>query len=213
VIKLKGAQVKSIKNLVGILAVLALVVGGVYGIQQINAGENCSAHAKTRATATASDATVETANATVTTANTKAGCCAAKAGTITAEHATAGAQCTYNAKTASAQCTGGDKAYASGELLTAEAAFAKLAHCGIDCRKVDAQVLAAKLAGSQCGSYTQEQWASMIKSAQALEAKQADVIFASATSEKPCAGDACPMKKVAADLAAAESEEKKSSAN
>lgn len=197
---------KSTKNFVGILAALVLVTGGLYGIQQINAGENCASH--TTATAAGTDAKVETANATTATA---AGCCPSKAGTVNAEQASAGAQCTYNAKTAGAQCTTTGKTTA--ELMTAEAAFAKLAHCGIDCRTVDTEVLAAKLAGTKCCDYTQEQWTTMIKSAKALDAKQADAIYASATSEKPCAGDTCPMKKVAADLAAAQDEEKKASAN
>jgi hypothetical protein len=216
--------VKSTRNFVGILAALVLVAGGLYGIQQINAGENCTAATTAKATSEKGDAKVETANATTTSA----GCCAAKAGSASAAcptqascgshatkvetaNATVGTQCTYNAKTASAQCAPGTAAQA--EVMTAEATMAKLSHCGIDCRKADAQVLAAKLANSQCGSYTQEQWATMIKSAQALDAKQADAIFASATSEKPCAGDACPMKKVAAEMAAAQNEEKKESTN
>jgi hypothetical protein len=197
------------------------VAGGLYGIQVINAGENCAAHTAAKASADKGEAKVETANATTATGTaccagktanataTSAGCCAAK--TANAETMKAGAQCTMNAKTASVQCTPGTDVKA--ELMTAEAAMAKLAHCGIDCRTADAQVLAAKLANSQCGSYTEEQWATMIKSAQALDAKQADAIFASATSEKPCAGDACPMKKVAAEMGAGQNEEKKESTN
>jgi len=123
----------------------------------------------------------------------------------------AGTQCTYNAKTANVQCTGGTEAKA--EVMTAEATMGKLAHCGIDCRKVDAQVLAAKLAETKCCNYTQEQWLTMVKSAQALDAKQADAIFATATSEKPCTGEACPMTKVAKDMAAAQGEEKKETTN
>jgi len=87
--------VKSNKNFIGILAALVLVAGGLYGIQQINAGENCTAH--TTAKATGTDAKVETANATNATTATAAGCCAAK-GTVNAEHASAGAQCTYNGR-------------------------------------------------------------------------------------------------------------------
>ena len=200
---------KSNKNFIGILAALVLVAGGLYGIQHINAGENCAAH--TTAKAAGADAKVETANATSATTATAAGCCAAKSGTVNAEHASAGAQCTYNAKTAGAQCTTDGKAKA--ELMTAEAALAKLAHCGIDCRNMDVEMLSSKLAATKCDGYTQEQWATMIKSAQALDAKQAEVIYASATSEKPCVGDGCPMKKLAADLTAAQDEEKKASAN
>jgi len=240
--------VKNTRNLVGILAALVLVAGGLYGIQQINAGENCTAATTAKAATQTGDAKVETANTT----STSAGCCAAKAGTASAEHACpgmtgtasadhaacaaktgatsaehaacaaktgtasaeqvkAGTQCTYNAKTANVQCTGGTEAKA--EVMTAEATMGKLAHCGIDCRKVDAQVLAAKLAETKCCNYTQEQWLTMVKSAQALDAKQADAIFATATSEKPCTGEACPMTKVAKDMAAAQGEEKKETTN
>lgn len=237
---------KSTKLFVGVFAALVLVAGGLYGMQQICAGENCAA--QTTAKADKADAKVETASVTSTTsccaakasainaqtanatsagnctakasainaemANaTSAGSCAAKAGTVNAEYTNAGGQCTYSAKTAGVQCTSSGMAKSDGELMTAEAAFARLAHCGIDCRTVDAQVLASKLAGSHCGTYTEGQWASMIKSAQALDVKQANVIFANATSDKSCAGDVCPMKKVAAELAAAQTEEKKSSTN
>ena len=225
---------KNTRNLVGILAALVLVAGGLYGIQQINAGENCTAATTAKAATQTGDAKVETANTT----STSAGCCAAKAGTASAGHACpsmtgatsadhaacaakagatsaeaakTGTQCTYNAKMANVQCTGGTDAKA--EVMTAEATMGKLAHCGIDCRKVDAQVLAAKLADTKCCNYTQEQWLNMIKSAQALDAKQADAIYATATSEKPCAGEACPMSKVAKDMAAAQGEEKKESTN
>lgn len=219
---------KSMKSFLGVLAALVLVAGGVYGVQSIYAGDQCCAAkaASAQASADKGEAKVEAANATAasstttasavcdskaTTANAttaNAGCCAAKTAEVNAEHAKAGAQCTYNAKTASVQCTGDKEG-----VMTAEVCMAKLSHCGIDVRKVDAQVLAAKLAGGHCGSYTQEQWATMIKSAQALDAKQADAIFATATSEKPCVGDACPMKKVALEMAAAQNEEKKESTN
>ena len=225
---------KNTRNLVGILAALVLVAGGLYGIQQINAGENCTAATTAKAATQTGDAKVETANTT----STSAGCCAAKAGTASAGHACpsmtgatsadhaacaakagatsaeaakTGTQCTYNAKMANVQCTGGTDAKA--EVMTAEATMGKLAHCGIDCRKVDAQVLAAKLADTKCCNYTQEQWLTMIKSAQALDAKQADAIFATATSEKPCTGEACPMTKVAKDMASAQGEEKKETTN
>lgn len=205
---------KSTKIFMGILAALVLVAGGVYGIQNINAGENCASHTATKATADKGEAkveTVEAASATTTTSATtatSAGCCASKA--TAANATTAGATCTYNAKMASAQCATTE---AKAGVMTAEATFAKLAHCGIDCRTADAQVLSAKLASGHCGSYTQEEWAAMIKSAQALDAKQADVIFANATSDKPCAGDGCSIKKVAVEMAAAQNEEKKESTN
>ena len=204
------------KSFLGVLAALILVAGGVYGLQTVNAGDQCcaakTANASTaKATADKGEAKVEAANATAATATTttsatcdasaktanataanvttttaSAGCCASKTAAVNAEHATAGAQCTYNAKTASVACTG-------GEVMTAEACMAKLSHCGIDVRKADAQVLAAKLVNGHCGSYTQEQWATMIKSAQALDAKQADVIFANATSEKKEECTGCPL--------------------
>jgi hypothetical protein len=198
------------KSFVGVFAALVLVAGGVYGIQQLKAGEECAAHAKAASAGT--DAKVEATNATATTTtSTTPACCAGKA---TATAATAGAQCTYNAKTASAQCTGADMAsHAECQVLTAEATFAKLAQCGIDCRKVDAGVLAAKLTTAHCCAYTQEQWTTMIKSAQALDAKQADAIFASATADHKCSAEGCPMSKVAAELAAAQGEQKKSSSN
>jgi len=202
--------VKSMKSFLGVLAVLVLVAGGVYGIQSVNAGDKCCAASATKASADKGEAKVEATNATAATATTTtAGVCDSKTAAVNAEHA--GAQCTYNAKTASAQCTPSAKT-AEG-VMTAEATMAKLAHCGIDCRTADASVLSAKLANSQCGSYTQEQWTAMIKSAQALDAKQADAIFASATSEKPCVGDACPMKKVAMEMSATQNEEKKESTN
>lgn len=197
---------KSTKNFVGILAALILVAGGLYGIQSINAGENCGSHAASKATAEKTTK-VEAASATATSA----GCCPSKtANAVAASGTAAGAQCTYNAKTASAQCTPGSAVTA--ELLTAEACMAKLSHCGIDVRTADANALAAKLVNGKCGSFTQEQWASMIKSAQALDAKQADAIFASSTSEKKeCTG--CPYQKVAVEMAAAQAEEKKTSVN
>ena len=197
------------KSFLGVLAVLVLVAGGLYGIQSVNAGDKCCAATAAKASADKGEATVEATNATAATATTatSASCCAGKTAAVNAEHA--GAQCTYNAKSASVQCTG----MAKEEVMTAEATMAKLAHCGIDCRTADASVLSAKLANSHCGSYTQEQWTAMIKSAQALDAKQADAIFASATSEKACAGDACPMKKVALEMKAAQNEEKKESTN
>ena len=218
------------KSFLGVLAALVLVAGGIYGIQSVSAGDQCCA-AKTanasaaKATADKGEAKVEATNATAATATTTtsaacdanakaasttahAGCDASKTAAVNAEYAKSGAQCTYNAKTASVACTGG-----AGEVMTAEACMAKLSHCGIDVRKADAQVLSAKLANGHCGSYTQEQWAAMIKSAQALDAKQADVIFANATAEKndDCTG--CPYKKVALEMSAAQNEEKKESTN
>jgi hypothetical protein len=232
--------VKSLKPFVGILAALVLVAGGLYGIQQLRAGENCPAHSQ--ATAEKTDAKVETANATTTTGTccaksgmanataTGATCCAAKSGTVNAEKASAttaqcphdakmtGAQCAYNAKTGTAQCTGADKAtltQAGGEvqLWTAQTTMTKLAHCGIDCRNVKAEDLAAMLVQSGCGAYTQAQWTTMIKSAQALDAKEAQTLYTSACSDKSCSSQGCPMSKVAAELAAAQNTEKKGSSD
>lgn len=216
------------KSFLGVLAALILVAGGVYGIQSVNAGDQCCAAknaSAAKATADQGEAKVEAANATAASATTTtsaacdanakaasttahAGCAATKTAAVNAEHANAGAQCTYNAKTASVACTG-DKA----GVMTAEACLAKLAHCGIDVRTANVSELSAKLANGNCGSYTQEQWAGMIKSAQSIDSKQADVIFANATAEKndDCTG--CPYKKVAMDMAASQNEEKKESTN
>ncbi len=195
---------KRYKHLLGIVAVVALIAGGVWGINQASACDGCAAHAQKttdKVDATQADAKVEKANATTVSA----GCCASGK-TASAKQVNAGATCNYSAKstTASAQCTEAAKASyakADGELLSAEATLAKLAHCGIDCRTVDADMLAGKLADGSCGSYTEAQWTTMIKSAQALDAKESDAMFASATSGELCTGDSCPMNLVAADLA------------
>lgn len=191
------------------------------GAKEVNAtGASCCA-AKT-ANATAANAT--TANATgatcphamsanATAVNSTGGaCCAAKTANATAASATAGAQCTYNAKSASVQCTGAEGAKVAA-VMSGEETFATLAHCGIDCRKVDAAVLSEKLANGHCGAYTQAQWSTMIKSAQALDTKQADVIFANATAGKACPAEGCAISKVATEMAAAQTEEKKASSN
>ena len=82
------------------------------------------------------------------------------------------------------------------------AALAKLAHCGIDPRSVDAEKLSAMLADKGCGGYSAEQWATMLKSVKALDAEEANAVYAKATSETPCASDDCPMTLVAKELAA-----------
>jgi hypothetical protein len=214
---------------VGIFAALVIVAGGMYGINHVNACDGCAAHAKADAATTA---TVENADAKVSTVNSSGkACCAAGKTTATTASATdaktvqAGAQCTSadkaNATLAGAQCTSADKANAKlagaqcsakGELMTAEAAMAKLAKCGIDIRAYDTEMLSAKLAGTECcgTSFSQEKWASMIKSVKALDAEKADVIYANATKEKPCKGDDCSFVKVAQDLASSTEEAKKS---
>jgi hypothetical protein len=210
---------------VGIFAALVIVAGGMYGVGHVNACDNCAAHAKADAATTAK---VETADAKVTTVNSSdKACCAAGKTTATTANATdaktvqAGASCTYDAKTASAQCTSADKANATlagaqctakGEMMTADATLAKLAKCGIDVRAYDTEMLSAKLAGTQCcgSSFSEEKWAAMIKSAKALDAKTADAVFATASQEKPCKGDDCSFVKVAQELAAQTEEGKKS---
>ena len=210
---------------VGIFAALVIVAGGLYGINHVNACDGCALHSKADAATTAK---VENADAKVTTVNsTGKACCAAGKTTATTASATdaktvqAGASCNYDAKTASANCTSADKASAKltgaqcsskGELMTAEAAMAKLAKCGIDIRAYDTDMLSAKLAGTQCcgTSFSQEKWAAMIKSVKALDAEKAEAVYATASQEKPCKGDDCSFVKVAQELATSTEEVKKS---
>jgi hypothetical protein len=211
--------VKRNSIMIGLLAALVLMVGGLYATQGAYACDNaCPAHAKAKVENTtdagasaATEATVQTADAKVTSG---ASCCAAGK-TATAQMTGAGASCSASAdaKSASAgkSCSAeGMKtasehaACASKEVWSAEATLCNLAHCGIDINKCDVEVLSAKLAEHGCGSFTKEQWASMISSARALDAKQAETILASAKNEKVCAADACPMSQVAKELAAVE---------
>jgi hypothetical protein len=210
----------------GIFAALVIVAGGLYGINHVNACDGCAAHAKADAATTAK---VESADAKVSTVNSSGkACCPSGKTTATTASATtdakavqAGASCDYNAKTASAGCTSADKANAKlagtkcdskGEMMTAETAMAKLAKCGIDVRAYETDMLATKLAGTECCgiTFTQEKWASLIKSAKALDAEQADVIVATASQDKPCKGDDCSFVKVAQDLASQTEEVQKS---
>jgi hypothetical protein len=172
-------------------------VGGVYGIQQSNANcGSCDTHAKARQTETTkasadTDAKVSTADAT------KAGC----AGQANATKSCAATCAT--AKTASAKscATDGKGSATTAQLMTADAALAKLAHCGIDPTKVDAEKLSAMLADKGCCGYSAEQWATMLKSINGLDAKEAQAVYAKASSETPCASEDCPMTLVAKELA------------
>jgi len=206
--------------MIGLLAALVLMVGGLYATQYANAGDGCPAHAKaTVETATNATATGAAAEATVQSADAKStsgGACGAAGKTAKAQMTGAGASCatSADAKQASAgkSCsaegmkTASHAACASKEAWTAEATLTNLSHCGIDINKVDTDVLAAKLAEKGCGSYTKEQWATMITSAKGLGAEKASAVLASAKDDKACASDACPMTQVAKDLASVDTE-------
>jgi hypothetical protein len=208
--------------MIGLLAALVLMVGGLYATQYASACDTCPAHAKakvenaTNATATgaATEATVQTADAKATSGGA---CCAAGktasakmtgaegscAASADAKKASAGKSCSAEGmKMASSE----HAACASKEAWTAEATLTKLSHCGIDINNCDVDVLAAKLAEKGCGSYTKEQWASMINSAKGLDAEKAEAVLASAKKEKVCAADACPMSQVAKEMASVDHE-------
>jgi hypothetical protein len=185
------------RYLITMLAALAIVAGGFYGIQQSNAGSGCSAQAE-KADATKASAGTDAKVTTATATNTGAACCAA--GKASAQKAS-GATCTY-AEGIKACATDGKGSNTTAQLMSADAALAKLAHCGIDPRSVDAEKLSAMLADKGCGGYSAEQWATMLKSVKALDAKEANAVYAKATSESPCASDDCPMTLVAKELAA-----------
>lgn len=194
---------------IGLVAALALIVGGLYAADVSYACGGCPAHAQKADAAQASGTNVnsDAGTATVQPADAKAahaGC----SGSADAIKASADkGSCASGAKaTATKQCSDYKmkRAMASGELMTAEATLSKLSHCGIDLNSTDTETLAAMLAGHGCGEYTAAQWTTMIKAAKELDAPSAKVIKANATGDKACSKDACPMTKVAKDLAAAE---------
>jgi hypothetical protein len=208
--------------MIGLLAALMLVAGGLYVTSNIHACDGCPAHAKAKvegatdaAAGAATEATVQAADVKTTSG---AACCpsgkAAKA-----QMTGAGASCATSAdaqkasagKSCSAEGmkTAAHEGCASKEVWSAEATLTKLSHCGIDINNCDVEVLSAKLAEKGCGSYTKEQWTSMITSARALDAKQAETILANVKKEKACDAEACSMKQVAKELASVETESKK----
>lgn len=205
----------------GLFAALVLVVGGLYATQYANAGEGCASHAKakvenaTNATATgaATEATVQSADAK--TASGKACCPSGSKASAQLTGASGACAATADAKQASAhkscgasEATTASASCASKEVWSAEATLSKLSQCGIDINNCDVEVLAAKLADKGCGTYTQEQWASMIKSAKELDNNTAEAVLASAKGEKAC-DDACPMTQVAKEMASVDTETKK----
>lgn len=206
----RGSTVKRSKLITGILTALALIVGSVIATSTANAGPACSA-GKTAAkstgsvqTASAGEATpVEVTKANVTTANA-AGCCAsgksARLTSATSKSFKVGAACNLaTRKGCGSSLTGVGYAKADVKLMDGETILAKLAQCGIDLRSADTDFLAASLVSRDCGKYSHQQWAKMIKSAKALEVEASDAIFAGSTG---CdrAKD-CPMTLVVGDLA------------
>jgi hypothetical protein len=215
--------------MIGLLAAAVVFAGGLVGVERLNACEGCPAHAKAtkvesvksaaaeevdaKASSVESvkSAAVEAVDAKVTKANvTKASCaatCASKAAHAKLTGASATCARKMGVKSASStQWCADEKDHAKGELMTAEATLAKLAHCGIDVRSADATELSTKLAEKGCCDYTQEQWAAMIKSARALDADQAEVLYAEACKGEPCKSENCPMTLVARDLATEKAE-------
>lgn len=212
----RGNNVNRTRLLTGFLTALALIAGSVVATSIADAGPSCSA-SKTAArtinaveTASADEATpVEATKANVTTAGDRACCASGKNATLTSAKtkvAKAGASCnlaTSKGCDYSATKTG----YADARLMDGETVLAKLAHCGIDVRSADADFLAASLVKRECGKYSLQQWATMIKAARSLEVEDFDAILAGATSASTCDGaDKCPMTLVVGDLAAQKEE-------
>jgi len=205
----RGSIVKRSRLITGILTALALIVGSVIATSTVNAGPACGA-GKTAAkstssvqTASADEATpVKVTKANVTTANAAACCAKGKTARLTSAKSKSfkvGAACNLaTRKGCGASLTGAGYAKANVKLMDGETLLAKLAQCGIDLRSADTDFLAASLVNRECGKYTHQQWARMIRSAKALEIESSDAIFASATS---CdrAKD-CPMTLVVSDL-------------
>ena len=190
----RGSIVKRSKLCTGILTALALIAGSVIATSTVHAGPACCA-GKTAAksintvqTASADEATpVEVTKANVTTAKSKS--------------FKAGAACNLAAaKGCGASLTGAGYAKANVKLMDGETILAKLAQCGIDLRSADTDFLAASLVSRECGKFTHQQWARMIRTAKALDVEATDAILASAT-QCDRAKD-CPMTLVATDLAA-----------
>lgn len=207
----RGNNVNRTRLLTGFLTALALIAGSVVTTSIADAGPSCCA-SKTAAktinaveTASADEAT----NANVTTASVSSCSASGKNATLTSAKtkvAKAGASCnlaTGKGCDYSATKTG----YADAELMDGETVLAKLAHCGIDVRSADADFLAASLVKRECGKYSLQQWATMIKAARSLEVEDFDAILAGATSASTCDGaDKCPMTLVVGDLAAQKEE-------
>jgi hypothetical protein len=195
--------------MIGLLAAALVFAGGLVGVERLNACDGCSAHAKAQKVESVKSAAAEKTDAEVTQTNvTKAGCAATctmkkvNQAKLTGDGATCHLK-KADAKTASSkQWCADKKAHAKGELMTAEATLSMLAHCGIDVRTADVEVLSAKLADADkgCCDFTQKQWATMIKSAQAIDAEEAEALFADASKGEPCKSEDCPMALVARDL-------------
>lgn len=209
------------RTIIGLVAVLAILVGGTYVASNVFACGNCPAHAQK---ANATDANAADAKATEATATKTGGsCCASGAMKADAKTASAKGACMDGAKEASVQtasakgtCAAGAKADAKGqcsyhnmktaELMDGETTLATLAHCGIDVNATSTETLAAKLAAGHCGMYSVKQWASMIDAAKGLDAKTTKTVLTSAKSEKMCAGKECPISLVAKELAQKDTE-------
>lgn len=216
---LRRMEVNRNRVIFGLVAALAIVVGGVYAANNVYACGSCPAHAQ-KANATEAKA------ADAKTMKAGGSCCPSEAKTASAK-----GHCTDEAKTASAKghCTDEAKqatvrtASAKGscgssakgqcmidgkktaELMDGEATLAKLSHCGVNINATSTEKLAAKLADGGCGTYTAAQWATMIESAKKLDAEVTEAVMANVKSEKACSSDECPMSLVAKDLATADS--------
>ncbi len=207
----RGSIVKRSKLITGILTALALILGSVIATSTVNAGPGCCP-SKTAAkstssvqTASADEATpVEVTKANVTTANAAACGADGKTARLTSANSKSykvGAACNLaTGKGCGSSLTGVGYAKANVKLMDGETTLAKLAQCGIDLRSADTDFLAASLVSRDCGKYTHQQWAKMIKTAKGLNVETSDAVFAGATS---CdrAKD-CPLTLVVADLAA-----------
>ena len=183
------------RHLITILAAAAIIVGGVYGVEQLYAGcGGCGGHAKAEKTE-ATKASADTDAKASTVDATKSSC--SRHGAVNAQKASATCSYTAGAKA----CATDGKGATTAKLMTADAALAKLAHCGINPNTVDAEKLSSMLADKGCCGYSAEQWATMLKSIDAMDAKEAKAVYANATKEEPCASEKCPMTLVAKELA------------
>lgn len=194
--------------IIGFVAALALVVGGIY------AADNAFACGNKTTTAEKANAT-EATSAEVTTVQADGACGAMKA---SAKTASAKGACMDNAKKADVEmasakgsCAKGVSADAKGhcsaksmktaELMDGETTLSTLVHCGIDVNSANTADLAAKLAEGHCGMYSAKQWATMIDAAKNLDAQTSKAVLTTAKSEKQCSGKECPISLVAKELA------------